>query len=178
MELKKTVCYEDFGAVGDGKTDDIDAIKRAHEYAKKYGVKAYTDYDELLRDPDIDAVTICTPSGMHANQAISALKRDKHVLLEKPMALNSGDAKRICDEVERSSKLLSVIFQMRYTDDIQYIKKLLDESERRGIPAMDISVYHKGREVFREIRGTMDEDGTPLTEKTLFNISIIFIYWI
>ena len=50
------------------------------------------------------------------------------------------------------------------------IKKLLDECERRGIPAMDISVYHKGREVFREIRGTMDEDGTLLTDKTLFNI--------
>ena len=50
------------------------------------------------------------------------------------------------------------------------IKKLLDKSEELGIPAMDVSVYHKGKEVFRETRGVMDEDGTPLTEKTLFNI--------
>ena len=50
------------------------------------------------------------------------------------------------------------------------IKKLLDRSESVGIPAMDVAVYHKGKEVFREIRGVMDEDGAPLTESTLFNI--------
>ena len=43
MELVKTVCYEDFGAVGDGKTDDFDAIKRAHEYANENGLDVVTD---------------------------------------------------------------------------------------------------------------------------------------
>lgn len=50
------------------------------------------------------------------------------------------------------------------------VKKLLDKSEALGIPAMDIVIFHKGREVFREIRGKMDEEGTPLTESTLFDI--------
>ena len=50
------------------------------------------------------------------------------------------------------------------------IKKLLDRSESLGIPAMDLTIYHKGKEVFREIRGVCDEEGTPLTENTLFNI--------
>ena len=50
------------------------------------------------------------------------------------------------------------------------IKKLLDKSESVGIPAMDVVVYHKGKEVFREIRGVMDEDGSPLTKNTLFDI--------
>ena len=50
------------------------------------------------------------------------------------------------------------------------IKKLLDRSEALGIPAMDVTVYHKGREVFRNIRGERDEDGTPITENTLFDI--------
>lgn len=49
-------------------------------------------------------------------------------------------------------------------------KKLLDKSEALGIPAMDIVIYHKGREVFREIRGRRDEEGSPLTEETLFDI--------
>ena len=43
MELKKTVCYEDFGAVGDGKTDDFDAISRAHAYANENGLDVVTD---------------------------------------------------------------------------------------------------------------------------------------
>ena len=52
---------------------------RAEEYAKKYNVKAYSDYAEMLRDGEIDAVSICTPSGMHADQAIAAIEAGKIV---------------------------------------------------------------------------------------------------
>ena len=54
--------------------------------------------------------------------------------------------------------------------DFENIKRLLDKSSELGIPAIDIVIYHKGREVFRETRGVMDEDGTPLTRSTLFNL--------
>ena len=100
--------------------------ERANEYAAKYGVKAYTDYKELLDDPYIDAVSICTPSGMHAEQSILALRANKHVLVEKPMALNSKDAKAVCDAAERSDKMLSVVFQMRYAEDVAYLKEFIN----------------------------------------------------
>ena len=135
---------------------------KAQEYAKKYGVKAYTDYDEMLRDPEIDAISICTPSGMHADQAISALNADKHVLVEKPMALNSRDAKRVCDAAEKSNKLLSVIFQMRYTEDIQYIKKILDEGKLGQLVFCDIYMkYWRDPSYFKVSpwRGTFAMDG-------------------
>lgn len=112
--------------------------ERAREYAAKYGVKAYTDYSELLNNPDIDAISICTPSGMHAEQSIKALKADKHVLVEKPMALTAKDAKAVCDAADASDKTLSVVFQMRYTEDIAYIKRVIDEGRLGKLTFCDL----------------------------------------
>lgn len=135
---------------------------RAKEYAAKYRVKAYSSFEKMLSDPEIDAVTICTPSGMHAEQAITALRAEKHVLLEKPMALNSDDAKKICDEAEKSNKLLSVIFQMRYTDDIKYIKKLIEDGKFGQLVFCDLYMkYWRSPDYFKVSpwRGTFAMDG-------------------
>ncbi len=101
--------------------------ERAEEYASRHGARAFTSYDELLADPAVDAVSICTPSGMHADQAIAALRAGKHVLLEKPMALTGRDALRIREAEAESGKLVSVVFQTRYVEDIRYLKSLIDE---------------------------------------------------
>ena len=112
--------------------------ERAGEYSAKYGVKAYTDYSELLSNPDIDAILICTPSGMHAEQSVKALKADKHVLVEKPMALTAKDAKAVCDAAESSDKTLSVVFQMRYTEDITYLKRVIEEGRLGKLTFCDL----------------------------------------
>ena len=140
---------------------DVNA-ERAAEYAKRYGVKAYSDYGEMLADPDIDAVTICTPSGMHVEHSIQALKAEKHVLLEKPMALNSEDAKKICEEAEKSNKLLSVVFQMRFTKDIQYLKKIIKEGKLGRLVFCDLYMkYWRDKAYFDASpwRGTYAMDG-------------------
>jgi len=140
---------------------DVNA-ERAKEYADKYGVKAYSDYAKMLADPEIDAVTICTPSGMHADQAIQAIKAEKHVLLEKPMALTSLDAQRICDEAEKSKKLLSVVFQMRYTEDIQYLKKVIEEGKLGQIVFADLYMKYWRSKAYFDVspwRGTFAMDG-------------------
>ena len=69
MELKKTVCYEDFGAVGDGKTDDFDAIKRAHEYANENGLDVVTDSTKTyyIGDLGIDEKTKKPPTVIKTN---------------------------------------------------------------------------------------------------------------
>ena len=136
--------------------------ERANEYAKKYGVKAYTSYEEMLASPDIDAISICTPSGMHADQSIKALDAGKHVLLEKPMALTSADAKRVCDKVEETKKTLSVIFQMRFTDDIQYLRKVINEGKLGQLVFCDLYMkYWRDKSYFTVSpwRGTFAMDG-------------------
>ena len=111
---------------------------RAESYAEKYGVKAYTDYTELLENPEIDAISICTPSGMHAEQSIKALKAHKHVLVEKPMALTAQDAKAVCNAASKSDRILSVVFQMRYAEDITYVKSLIEKGKLGTLTFCDL----------------------------------------
>lgn len=135
---------------------------RAEEYAKKYNVKAYSDYAEMLRDSKIDAVSICTPSGMHADQAIAAIEAGKHVLCEKPMALTTADAIRIREAEARSDKKLSVIFQMRYTEDIQYLKKVIEDGMLGQLTFCDLYMKYWRDESYFKVspwRGTFKMDG-------------------
>ncbi len=135
---------------------------RAEEYGKKYNVKAYSDYAEMLRDKEIDAVTICTPSGMHADQAIAAIEAGKHVLCEKPMALTTADALRIRESEAKSDKKLSVIFQMRYTKDIQYLKKVIEEGKLGQLTFCDLYMKYWRDESYFKVspwRGTFAMDG-------------------
>ena len=135
---------------------------RAEEYAKKYNVKAYSDYAEMLRDGEIDAVSICTPSGMHADQAIAAIEAGKHVLCEKPMALTTADAERIREAEARSDKKLSVIFQMRYTEDIQYLKRVIEDGTLGQLTFCDLYMKYWRDESYFKVspwRGTFKMDG-------------------
>src|SRR4030095_757866 len=72
--------------------------QRAREACARHHVpRRYGDYHELLEQPDLDAVTIALPNHLHATVAIEALRARKHVLVEKPMAMNAKEAARILD---------------------------------------------------------------------------------
>ncbi|MCD6431686.1 Gfo/Idh/MocA family oxidoreductase, partial [Candidatus Bathyarchaeota archaeon] len=73
-----------------------DVSKRALRFAQRMGVKKlFTDYHELLKQPDIDAVLISLPTFLHAPCAISAAEEGKHIFLEKPLARNTKEGKEI-----------------------------------------------------------------------------------
>ena len=101
--------------------------ERREAFAAKYGARAYASYAAMLADPAIDAVIICTPSGLHADQAVQALREGKHVVLEKPMALSIADCEKLCREAELSRCVLTVISQNRFREDVQTVKRLIDE---------------------------------------------------
>jgi len=77
-------------------------------------VKTYVDAEPVLADPEIDAVDICLPTDMHASVAIEALRAGKHVLVEKPMALDGNTADRMLDEAERAGKVLMSAQVLRF----------------------------------------------------------------
>jgi predicted dehydrogenase len=88
---------------------------RARDLAWRYGVAvATTDLDAVLRRDDVDAVSICTPSGLHADGAVAALDAGKHVVVEKPIDVSLAAADRIIDAEKRSGKAVSVISQHRF----------------------------------------------------------------
>ena len=83
-------------------------LARAEELAKKYGGKAYASYEELLADPEIEAVSVCAANHVHAEISIAALKAGKHVLCEKPMAVTLEECEAMVAAAEESGKYLMI----------------------------------------------------------------------
>ncbi len=82
---------------------------RAQDAATKYGAgKAYSDFDEFLKHPGLEAVVVATPNYLHASQSIAALKAGKHVLVEKPMATTRDEAKAMMKAADEAKKFLMV----------------------------------------------------------------------
>ena len=99
--------------------------ERAEKAAKQYGVegaRTYTDYKELLKDESIEVVHVCTPNRSHSFITVDALEAGKHVMCEKPMAINSAEAKKMIDAAKRTGKKLSIGYQSRQRADSKYMK--------------------------------------------------------
>ncbi len=105
---------------------DIDA-ERAKAAAKQFGAKPYTNTDRMLRNKDIDAVSICTWSTSLSKEALKALHMGKHVLVEKPMAANVKQAEELVKTAEKKEVHLTVGFLMRFIPGLQHIKKAVDD---------------------------------------------------
>ena len=104
--------------------------ERAKDKAEKFGAeRVYTDYHELLADPEIEAVSICTWNNLHAEMAIAALDAGKHVLVEKPLARTVEEALKIQEAVQRSGKTLQVGFVRRHASNTKLIKQFIDNGD-------------------------------------------------
>lgn len=106
--------------------------ERAIKSAEKYGTgnaKVYENYKELLKDPSIDVVHVCTPNVSHAEISIAAMEADKHVMCEKPMAKTSEEAREMVDAAKRTGKKLTIGYNNRFRKDSQYLKKLCDRGD-------------------------------------------------
>lgn len=99
--------------------------ERAEEAAKKYGTpdaKVCTDYREILEDKSVDIVHVLTPNRSHSTITVDALESGKHVMCEKPMAINSEEAKKMVDAAKRTGKKLTIGYQNRHRPDSLYLK--------------------------------------------------------
>ena len=92
---------------------DVDA-DRAAEIAAECGARAFSRLEDLLEDPEVEAVHVCSPHNLHADQVVAAARAGKHVLVEKPMALRVADCDRMIEACEQAGKLLMVGQVMRY----------------------------------------------------------------
>ncbi len=102
---------------------------KAKAVAELFGIEAYSDSRRLLKRSDIEAVTVCTWSTNLAKETLRALKSGKHVLVEKPMASNLQEAKRIVDLAQRNHLMLMTGFLMRFIPGIQRIKESIGKGE-------------------------------------------------
>ena len=104
-----------------------DISKRALKYAQEFGVKQlFTDYRELLKQPNIDAVIISLPTYLHAPCAINAAEEGKHIFLEKPLARNLKEGKEIISAVKKHNVKLMVGYPLRYSKEFVNLKKQIE----------------------------------------------------
>ena len=100
-------------------------VERAEKAKKDFGTpdaKVYEDYKQLLEDKSIDVVHVLTPNRCHSFITVDALDAGKHVMCEKPMAINSAEAQKMLDAAKRSGKKLTIGYQNRQRPDSQFLK--------------------------------------------------------
>ena len=139
-------------------------------------VKIYIDYNELLNAQDVDVVTIATISGYHAKQAIDCLNYDKHVLIEKPMALSLEDADKIIEVGKKRNKKISVCHQKRFILSVQKLKQAIDEGRfGRLIHGTARTLWARDDDYYLQApwRGTKALDGGTLINQCIHNIDLL-----
>src|SRR5688572_8953846 len=104
--------------------------KRAKDTGDRYRIaRVYSDYRELLEQPDIDAVIVATPNYLHARVAVEALQARKHVLLEKPMATNYKDAVKVAEAAKKMRRVVMVGQNFRFKRDTQTAKAMIERGD-------------------------------------------------
>jgi UDP-N-acetylglucosamine 3-dehydrogenase len=107
---------------------DVNA-ERAKDIASQFGVKAYTNSTRMLKNKEIEAVSVCTWSTKLAREALKALKAGKHVLVEKPMATNTKQAEKLLETAEQNDLHLTVGFLMRFIPGLQHIREAVENKK-------------------------------------------------
>jgi xylose dehydrogenase (NAD/NADP) len=101
---------------------------RAEDYAHKWQIeRAYGSYDELLADPDVEAIYNPLPNTMHTEWSIKALDAGKHVLCEKPISRHTSDVEATFDAADRNGRLLSEAFMFRHNPQTARVRQLVAE---------------------------------------------------
>ena len=113
-----------------GVCDEVN--EKAELLAKQYNAKAYLDYQDLIEDPDIDAVYVTTPNAHHVKPVLCAIEHGKHIFSEKPMSTSLKSSKRILEAVKRSNVKYQVGHNRRFCPVYKKAKELI--TRRKVIP--------------------------------------------
>ncbi len=120
--------------------------------AEKFGVsRAVEDYREVAADPEIDAVSVCTPNFMHRDPTVACLEAGKHVIVEKPIATNAAEGADMVRAAKKADRILAVGLHFRYNPSVEALRRFADQGgfgdvyftrvhalRRRGIPSWGV----------------------------------------
>jgi UDP-N-acetyl-2-amino-2-deoxyglucuronate dehydrogenase len=152
------------------------SAEHARSVGERWGVPWTTNLDELLDRPDIDAVSIMTPSGLHPAQALEALRRDKHVLIEKPIALSVRDADAVIDEGWRRGRTVATVSQRRFEPVMETLHAAVGSSALGAISLiLAEGIYHRPQSYYDSSawRGTIALDGGVLMNQAIHMVDLV-----
>lgn len=126
---------------------DLNA-QRTEALAEQYGAKAFSSYQELLADPAIDAVSVCTANASHCEVTVAALEAGKHVLCEKPMATTLSECEQMVEAAKKTGKFLMIGHNQRLARAHARAKELIVQGEIGEIVTFRTTFGHGGPETW------------------------------
>ncbi|RIU94758.1 Gfo/Idh/MocA family protein [Oceanobacillus picturae] len=145
-------------------------------YVEEYGADAYESLDEMLLREDIDVVSVCTPTGLHAPLAIKVADSKKHVILEKPIAMTLEETDEIIEACNRNEVKLSIVHPNRFRPVVKELRKILDQNLLGKISHANATVNWNRNQAYydqAQWRGTKEFDGGVLMNQAIHNLDLL-----
>lgn len=171
-----------FGAIGK-HADNMELVavcdtnrELLEQCSREHGVKGYISYTEMLQEPEIDVVVICTPSGQHSYQVCLAARAGKEVVTEKPMATRWRDATNMVKACDNAGVRLFVVKQNRRNTTLQMLKKAIEEKRFGRIYMVHINVFWTRPQEYYDSakwRGTWEMDGGAFMNQSSHYVDLL-----
>jgi predicted dehydrogenase len=140
---------------------DLDGDK-ANALARKYGATAYTDLAAALADPEVEAYSVCVPSGLHPEIAVQVINAGRSVLVEKPLAITRHGADQVLKAAASSTTTVGVVSQRRFQPAARFIRSAIDDGLLGNLTSAVVeSPLWRSQEYYEsgDWRGTLALDG-------------------
>jgi predicted dehydrogenase len=155
-------------------------VSKASSFAREFGGTPYDELDAMLQHPNLDIVTICTPSGAHLEPGMAAARAGKHVLVEKPLEITTRRCDRLIKECERNEVYLGTIFPSRFHKSAILLKDAVDKGRFGKIAVADAIVkWYRTQEYYDsgKWRGTrLLDGGGALMNQAIHSVDLLL--WI
>lgn len=151
-------------------------IKNETSLIKKTKINTYLNYKDLLKDKNLDIITVATESGYHAEHTIDCLNSGKHVIVEKPMALSTKHAEDMIFASKENNLKLTVCYQNRFNPSIQKLKKAINDNRfGRLINGTARILWNRNDDYYNQAvwRGTWKFDGGALMNQCIHNVDLL-----
>lgn len=137
-------------------------LEAAEQFGNAFQCRPYSELADMLADPEVDVITICTPSGAHLEPAVAAAKAGKHVVVEKPLEITLKRCDKIIEACEQAGVTLSTIFPSRFHESSRLMKKAVEQGKFGTMTLGDAYVkWFRSQEYYDSgaWRGTWELDG-------------------
>lgn len=135
---------------------------KTQAFAQEHGCRAFTSLEQMLEDPEIDAITICSPSGAHLEPALAAARAGKHIIVEKPLEITTERCDQIIQAAATANVKLGVTFQSRFHESSKLLKQAVEAGRFGTVTLGDAYVkWFRSQEYYDSgaWRGTWALDG-------------------
>lgn len=146
--------------------------ERRNEAITATGCRAYESYDGLVADKEVDLVVVATPNFLHTDHAIAAMKRGKHVVVEKPFALNTAGADRAIDVAKQTGLVIAPFHNRRYEAHLQQVRNIISSGVLGEILQIRMTWHSFSRrwdwQTLKEFGGgSLNNNGSHLLDQAL-----------